>query len=113
MGSVVQSVFVQQTIKTAQADEKYAQQQKELEMEKNRNKFERAFRKIDEDGNGTIGLNELQMVEDNKQLTLMLQALDLDVRELNQMFKLIDVDGSGQIDIEEFVAGMGKLRGGA
>merc|ERR1712084_213103 len=41
------------------------------------------------------------------------RALELDTSDAWSLFKLIDADGGGNIDIDEFIKGCESLRGGA
>lgn len=58
--------------------------------------YERAFRAVDDSGNGTIGATELS--EMFKQL-----GQPVTVDKLVDIFMKYDVDGSGQIDFPEFI----------
>merc|ERR1712194_930483 len=49
----------------------------------------------------------------NTQLYAYFEALDLEVDDARAFFRLLDVDGSGHIDIDEFCDGCMKLKGEA
>jgi hypothetical protein len=53
------------------------------------------FEKFDEDGSGTMEVDELyQMLEQNK--------IHINKEQLEQLFKIVDEDGSGSLDLQEF-----------
>merc|ERR1719150_2776283 len=61
----------------------------------------------------TITWNDLQQHMKDKRVYHFFKALDLEVSEAEGLFKLMDLDGNGVVDVEEFVAGCMRLRGGA
>merc|ERR1712187_351355 len=40
-------------------------------------------------------------------------VLDIDVADSNYLFDMLDLDGSGEVDMEEFVSGCLRLKGAA
>merc|ERR1712187_857377 len=42
-----------------------------------------------------------------------LKTLEIDVSQVRTLFTLLDVDRTGEVDIDEFVGGCLRLRGGA
>lgn len=65
---------------------------------------EDAFRRIDTDGSGAIGREELAQC-----LTQEL-GMELTPAEMEDAFAELDVDGDGQVDVDEFVDGMVSLK---
>merc|ERR1712176_1010098 len=50
---------------------------------------------------------------DCKQMKEYFQAINLDTSEAKGLFKLLDLDGDGTVDAEEFLSGVLRLRGKA
>jgi len=48
----------------------------------------------------------------NPKMKLWMSALDIDTHDLEALFKLLD-DGDGQVTIDEFLGGIGRLKGPA
>jgi hypothetical protein len=77
--------------------------------------MERIFNVIDEDGGGDITFSEMQrfISEDNSELSDYLEALGITSSDVWVLFKLLDLDGSGKIDVHEFIQGCMRLKGEA
>lgn len=75
--------------------------------------FQRVFEELDADESGSITLQEFEDHIDDERIEAFLEHLGLTVSQVKLLFFLIDVDGSGQVSLEEFVAGCLKLKGGA
>jgi Ca2+-binding EF-hand superfamily protein len=118
MLSVIQAVFIQQTMKSAQLDDDFVIQQKHREKEAYAAKLLKIFRKLDTSGDGLISRQEFSHLLESKDIRLLMSTLDVDVRDmdtardLDALFKLID-DGDGRISPEEFVNGLQRMKGNA
>jgi len=71
------------------------------------------FKQLDEDGDGKINLYELQDHLDTPNVGAYFSKLGVDVNEVEKLFTLLDDDGSGDIDREEFIFGCLRLKGEA
>jgi hypothetical protein len=71
------------------------------------------FFELDNDKSGQISLNELREYLSNDEIASFLRALRLDVKQVAQLFRLMDSNQSGTIDRQEFREGCDKLRGEA
>merc|ERR1711933_697878 len=60
-----------------------------------------------------MGWEEFESKLDDRYMQEFFLAIDVDLREAKTVFKLIDVDGSGALDLEEFMNGCLRLRGPA
>merc|ERR1712217_200329 len=66
---------------------------------------------LDSDKNGVIDIHEFeQHLEDEKMLAYF-ASLEVDVSNAWTLFKLLDEDRQGDIDLEEFVVGLMQLKG--
>lgn len=110
--SVVQAVFIQQTMRSAQLDEEFMMQQKLREKAKYARRLKVAFERLDESGDGFITWDEFQPMLERDDMKLMMSTLEVDVKDAAELFRLLD-DGDGQISVDEFVNGLQKMKGSA
>lgn len=110
--SVVQSVFIQQTIKSAQLDDDFVVQQKNKEKAKYKGKLTRMFKKLDESGDGYLDRDEFGLVMEDPDMRAMLSALEVDFRDLDNLWSLL-VGADGQVSPEEFMEGLVHIKGSA
>merc|ERR1712187_674338 len=75
--------------------------------------LKKLFATIDEDDSGTINISEFEKLVSDEMTRAYFRALELDTSDAWTLFKLIDADGGGNIDIDEFIEGCESLRGGA
>merc|ERR1712232_1438703 len=71
------------------------------------------FQQLDDDGSGEVSLLEIEEMFNDEGLHHLLQALDISAFDARSMFKLLDIDGSSMVDIDEFCTGCLKLKGEA
>jgi len=85
----------------------------ELEEEEREQKavLGQIFKRIDTDGGGTLSYNELlQGASKEAEFLRWLRVMDIDSRDLEQLFSIVDEDGSGEIDPGEFIEAMYRMR---
>eukprot|EP00931_Biecheleriopsis_adriatica_P104093 TRINITY_DN78832_c0_g1_i1.p1 TRINITY_DN78832_c0_g1~~TRINITY_DN78832_c0_g1_i1.p1 ORF type:complete len:631 (+),score=132.21 TRINITY_DN78832_c0_g1_i1:58-1893(+) len=101
--NVVTGVFVESALKSAKDDhDKYMLRHvREL------------FYEADLDESGQIGWTEFQKQLDNKHMLEFFHNIDVDISEAESVFRLMDYDGSGSIDLDEFLNGCLNLKGPA
>jgi hypothetical protein len=110
--SVIQAVFIQQTMKSAQLDDDFVIQAKNRDKQAYSEKLRRIFEQLDTSGDGHVTWREFEALLTEPRMKLLMSALEVDVRELETLFKLLD-DGDGQISPEEFIEGLQRLKGSA
>mmetsp|Transcript_91399 Transcript_91399/g.293580 ORF Transcript_91399/g.293580 Transcript_91399/m.293580 type:complete len:620 (+) Transcript_91399:97-1956(+) len=71
------------------------------------------FREADLDKSGTLSWEEFRSHLDDGRVKAYFQALDLDVSQARILFDLLDVDGSDNVTVDEFLDGCLKLKGQA
>merc|ERR1712113_725906 len=73
------------------------------------------FKAIDHDESGTITMSEIMqcLSKGNLKLQSYFEALDISATDTLTLFTLLDRDGSGEVDIDEFCDGCSRLRGNA
>jgi len=76
-------------------------------------RFESVFKEMDRDGDQRISLLEFEDSIDKPAVKDLLHAMEIEANDAWTLFKLLDIDGSGSVDIQEFVNGCLGLKGGA
>merc|ERR1719316_1760178 len=110
--NVVTGVFVNEAMLMASRDQELVIQE-QLSQEGNEiDDFTRMFEEADTDGNGMVNWQEMKDHLDDPRVKAYFKALNLDVAEAQMLFKILDLDGSGEISVNEFVQGCIKVKGG-
>jgi len=113
--NIVTSVFVESAMYATRhfQDLLVDAQKKELEMYTYH--MRRIFREIDKDEGGTISFKEMRMFlnDSGSELPQYLEALGISSADVWVLFRLLDKDNSGNIDIDEFCDGCMRLKGEA
>merc|ERR1712187_9201 len=68
---------------------------------------------LDEDGSGFISFNEIEDHLQSEAVQEYFKAIDVDPSEAKHLFEMLDINGSGEIDLEEFLSGCLRLQGPA
>lgn len=71
------------------------------------------FLESDSDGSGHVTKAEFAEIMQNEELLAQLRALGVHAEEANGLFELLDDDDSGEVDVDEFVSGVLRLKGSA
>eukprot|EP00930_Biecheleria_cincta_P034863 TRINITY_DN24028_c0_g1_i1.p1 TRINITY_DN24028_c0_g1~~TRINITY_DN24028_c0_g1_i1.p1 ORF type:complete len:756 (+),score=152.13 TRINITY_DN24028_c0_g1_i1:172-2439(+) len=111
--NIVTGVFVENAMQNSIKDRDFLVRE-ELEQKKEYLKNMQAlFEEMDKLDSGTILVDGFEDCLADEQVTAYFRALKLDVSDARNLFKLLDFDGSGEIDYNEFVEGCWKLQGEA
>merc|ERR1712176_1173031 len=68
---------------------------------------------MDDDGSGTVTLEEVTEYFEDPRVQSYFQALGVDPNDTERLFKLIDDDDSGDVSVDEFLEGCLRLKGQA
>jgi len=71
------------------------------------------FHEMDQNGDGTITSDEFNTRLGDENVIAYFKALKLDITDTVTLFQLLDVDGSTEVDIHEFLEGCYALQGEA
>ncbi|CAJ1357030.1 unnamed protein product [Effrenium voratum] len=108
--NVVNAVFVQSTMKVAQADDDFIAREKRKAEESYHRKVTSLFRQVDTSGDGKIDVREFKRLLRAPKLQVWLSQLDIETTDLWGLFKMLD-QGDGEISLEEFEAGTMRIKG--
>jgi hypothetical protein len=111
--NVITAVFVEAAMQVSQNDKELVV----LEEMKNKDEFmaimQQVFEELDTNDSGALSLQEFEKHIEDEKLTAFLKSFDLDVSQVRTLFTLLDVDRTGEVDLDEFVSGCMRLKGGA
>lgn len=71
------------------------------------------FKRADTEKSGKLTMEKFESMRHDPKLQMFLREVDLDGEEAEDLFKLLDLDGSNEIDADEFVQGCLRLHGPA
>eukprot|EP00747_Dinoflagellata_sp_TGD_P081664 gnl/TRDRNA2_/TRDRNA2_161404_c1_seq1.p1 gnl/TRDRNA2_/TRDRNA2_161404_c1~~gnl/TRDRNA2_/TRDRNA2_161404_c1_seq1.p1 ORF type:complete len:409 (+),score=82.07 gnl/TRDRNA2_/TRDRNA2_161404_c1_seq1:488-1714(+) len=103
MMNVITGIFVESALESAQRDKDadFSMVARDL------------FLSADRDGDGSVSWEEFLLIMANEEFTNALDLLGIDPGDAQLLFKLLDNDNSGEIEIEELLVGLVRLRAGA
>jgi hypothetical protein len=101
--NVVTGVFVENALKNATDEQETFMVQHARAL----------FQKCDRDSTGRMSWDEFQSQMNDPEMKLYFNVIEVDVEEACELFRLLDIDKSGEVDYEEFLNGCLRLRGNA
>jgi len=107
---VIAAVFITETNRVLESDDELTVMKHNRAEMGFRNRLVALFKAIDPDGTGTLGWNQLDELMTDEALSASVTVLGFSVHDFEKLFWLLD-DGSGKIEIHEFVNKMEKLKG--
>lgn len=114
---VVSSMFIAETHKICQGDSKLAALEKKRDARKHKRDLRQLFHAVDASGDGKVSWWEMQRMFENQNLLDWFQKMNLDSLLLTELFKILMKGGDqveeGHVLLDEFVAGVLRVEGGA
>lgn len=115
--NVITGVFCQSAIDGASHDRelvvRHLLEHRQAHIQNVKQQFKEMFRRIDASGDGAITMEEFEAHMTDDIASGFFLLLDIDSSDAYTLFRLLDADGSHEIDADEFVLGCLKLRGPA
>jgi Ca2+-binding EF-hand superfamily protein len=111
--NVVTAVFVESAMQRSQNDREFVVQQELDQKLQFMDTMQRVFEELDVDDSGTLTVDEFEKQIQDENILSYLSTLELDVAQVRTLLTLLDRDQNGEVDIEEFVTGCLRLKGGA
>lgn len=104
---------MQSAIEQAQSDQEAMLQRQLMQKMTFVKRLQELFMRLDSSHDGTITLHEFQDHLQSEHMQALLQTFEIDNADAWTLFKLLDTDGGGSVDINEFVDGCIRLKGQA
>jgi hypothetical protein len=106
--NMILGVIVNTAMDLAKADHAYLEQMDSQRRKKLIRDMRQVFLRLDEDQSGKITLEELESLDqmDRRKLERILNVAEL---ELEELFSALDVDGSNELEIDEFCDGIWQV----
>jgi len=111
--NVLTSVFVQRANDLVRLDRDLIIQNQLVSNETFQREMKAIFEEVDKDDSGTINWDEFWEYMQHEDVQAYFVTQQLDTSDARELFNLLDVDGKGEVSIEDFVMGCTKLRGQA
>eukprot|EP00440_Ansanella_granifera_P038714 gb/GFBE01042003.1/.p1 GENE.gb/GFBE01042003.1/~~gb/GFBE01042003.1/.p1 ORF type:complete len:585 (+),score=109.87 gb/GFBE01042003.1/:1-1755(+) len=111
--NVLLGIFCQCALDTAAVDKENVIQLQLQEKSRFVETLQTLFAGWDDSGDGKCSLEEFANHLSDETTQALLSSLEIEGRDAVMLFELLDADGSGEVDLNEFVTGCITLRGGA
>lgn len=111
--NVVTGVFCEKAIKSANDDHYHMLQLLNERREEFEDRLQHVFKKIDVDSSGHVTLEEFEEVMRDEEIQTFFEFMDIKVDDARDLFRYLDVDRGGVLDVTELVSGTMRIRGGA
>lgn len=111
--NVVVGAFVAATAEISSRDRDYLVKNEMTQMDAYGKKVKTFFKEADKDHSGQLSWEEFKDYLKIPKVSAYFRSLELDVSQAHLVFKLLDGDGSNEVNLEEFLQGCMRLRGPA
>merc|ERR1712216_102594 len=111
--NVITGVFCESAIEGSRQDSQMVTQALLENRERYMKQIKSLFESMDEDGSGVVTFAEMEQHLSTDKARAVFEALQLEIADVWELFKLLDNDGTAEIEPEEFFNGCMRLRGTA
>jgi len=112
--NITTSLFVDQALKLSRPDHEVRMLEKWREDVMVANDLKVTIAKLDTNENGLVTREEWLRMADTPEVRAYFEIADLEIRDANEFFDtVVSLTGSNEIDIDSFVEGCMKVKGGA
>jgi len=109
--NVILSMVVESSLKAAEEDAQAILADKESEFRRHAAEFRSICVELDRDGSGTLSKREIiKGFSRNARFQELMQLMDFTKEDVDVVFNMLDKDGSGDLDYDEFVEELHKMR---
>jgi len=109
--NIVTGVFVEAAMQNNLHDRDIIAQEELQSKRKYLEAMQELFEEMDDDQQGTISMEEFEKKLQDERVIAFFNSIKLDVSDAHVLFRLIDIDKSGDVTIDEFVSGCYRLQG--
>eukprot|EP00450_Noctiluca_scintillans_P028823 CAMPEP_0194552584 /NCGR_PEP_ID=MMETSP0253-20130528/96801_1 /TAXON_ID=2966 /ORGANISM="Noctiluca scintillans" /LENGTH=228 /DNA_ID=CAMNT_0039400057 /DNA_START=306 /DNA_END=992 /DNA_ORIENTATION=+ len=107
----IAGIFVTDAMELASQDRELRQHNDRMRTKKNMEVLSALFEEMDSSGCGILYRSEFPSLLQGPQVQALFSHFKFDIVDGDSFFTLLDVDGSGTVDIEEFVVGCLRMHG--
>lgn len=111
--NVLNGIFVNAALQSSRLDRELATDNALRERSKLIQEIVGLFLEADADHTGTLSWDEFETFLQDDEVRAYFVTLDLDMSSLHKIFTLLDQNGSGELDLSEFIEGCVRLKGTA
>jgi len=113
MLNILIGIFVQKSEELFHIDKELVMQEEMARNTSYLNQIKNLFQKVDGDASNTLTWEELEANLQDENVQTYFSLLQIDVSAAQGLFQLLDVDESGEVDVNEFIMGCMRLKGAA
>jgi len=107
--NLIVAVIVENALHITASDEEFRAHEKQLAKQQLMERLIDIFQELDKDDSGFITFEEFINSFKVEQMKYMLQSLDFDEKDLIELFKTLDDENVGCLNLDEFMIRMGRL----
>jgi len=111
--NVLTAVIVENTLDMAHKNSQDIAKKQHFEKKKALGRLYQVFKLADRDGNEQLSKEEFLTALKMPDVARALYEVDIDMGDAESLFDILDYDGSGQLDVTEFIQGCMNARGSA
>eukprot|EP00929_Paragymnodinium_shiwhaense_P114570 TRINITY_DN83011_c0_g1_i1.p1 TRINITY_DN83011_c0_g1~~TRINITY_DN83011_c0_g1_i1.p1 ORF type:complete len:426 (+),score=52.66 TRINITY_DN83011_c0_g1_i1:67-1278(+) len=111
--NVVTAVFNAETFRVNQSDDSLMLMHRERQIATHTKKMQQLLLEGDESQDGHLCLDEFRKLLENKKVKTWLLAQEIELKDVELAFRMIDTSGDGRVSPEELVRGLAGLKGTA
>merc|ERR1712113_1209431 len=111
--NILTGIFVANTKEVSEVDRDLVIRSQLKDRKSFANQLKTVLRSIDKDGSGSISKHELLEHLSSPEFYGYLKTLDVTVSDAQGVFKLLDVTGTDEVNIDEFVLSLMRFQGSA
>jgi voltage-gated sodium channel len=111
--NIVVGVVVESTLSTSEKDDNKMKRAQERDRQRVFDHLRDIFEGADEDGSGTLTLGEVMKAISKPEIYNKLKMIEFPVEDPKQIFMLLDYDNTGELSVDEFIAGCIRMKGTA
>ena len=109
---IVTALFIKETLQSAANDAEMMMEESTSSSRQYQRRLAELFRLVDDDGDGTLTLEEFRAALNIPSVAQYLLYMDVTVRECEPLFEIL-AEGDGLVTISEFCKGITQLKGQA
>jgi len=113
ISNIITGIFVNDALEVASWDKAIVQQLEKERTGQALRELKELFALADEDDDSILSVRELKKFLRRDDVRAILVTLGLNISDARGFFRLLDVDDSGNVEIDKFVVGCLRLRGSA